>query len=86
MINPRSILEARSANAAPLGVQLVGDDGPGFAPFFDALAEKALGCGFVTPGLYQNVATIPVGIDCPPQPVLSALDQNHNRVQMPLIN
>jgi hypothetical protein len=61
MINSRSILGARSANAAPLGVQLVGDDGPRLAPFFEALAEKALGCRFVTPGTHQNVAAIPVG-------------------------
>ncbi len=68
-----------------VGTELVGDQHSWLAPPPEQLSKEAFGCACVPTRLDQDIQHIAIGVDRPPEPVLFALDRDHDFVEMPFV-
>ena len=81
VIGVRCLMRDRHNVAA----QFVCDGDPGVAKLSDQPCHEALGGLGIAAALDKDVEHVAIGIHCAPQPMLHAVDRDHNLIKMPLV-
>ena len=68
-----------------VAAQLVRHDDPGLAIARYQLLEETLGRLRIAAPLHENIHNIAIAVDGPPEPVMNAVDRNHDLVEMPFV-
>jgi len=68
-----------------VAAQFVCDGDPGLAKLSDQPCHEALGGLGIAAALDKDVEHVAVGLYCAPQPMLNAIDRDHNLIKMPLV-
>jgi len=69
-----------------VAAQFVCDGDPGLAKLSDQPCHEALGGLGIAAALDKDVEHVAVGIYCAPQPMLNAIDRDHNLIKMPYVD
>jgi hypothetical protein len=68
-----------------VGTELVSDQHAGLTPPPEQLSKEAFGCACVPTRLDQDIQDVAIGVNRSPEPVLLALDRDHDFVEMPFV-
>jgi len=82
-----SVIDARAKRALSYAItaQLIRYDDPRCAPTLYDFPQKPLGGFCVSARLHKDFERVSVAIDCTPEPVLLAVNLDHNFIQVPLV-
>ena len=81
MIDARCLM----GNRLDVATQLVCGDNPWLAKLRDQPCHETLGSFRISARLNKNIERITVGVDSTPEPMLQAVDRNHNLVEVPFV-
>ncbi len=72
-------------NRLDIAAQLVCNNDPWLAKLCDQPCHEALGSFRISARLNKNIERITVGVDSAPEPMLHAVDRDHNLIEVPLV-